>query len=579
MREVRGRRMATASWIPLRAYGESEQVGTPGVAGFRWEISAVGTLAVAVADMREADALGWADVGISHSHYPHVDGGRYVASDIYEPNGRDPLGTHLVLEQRGNGLDPKVWHLHQDLLLALRLKREDNVWVSMEEGYRDVARLRLSIDGSPARLEIRGEDLRDYLCARQMALYVTSYRQREAVVEDASHVSWPDGRLEEVTEGAHWKGQVVAIHEGGQPFGSKTAVFHARRTDVDREEDVPVLGPPSSGAVESTSRTIEHVGRRVFQISGRFWLNEWVPPADLSPRVRRDPTPPTVFFISDAAGTTESRDTLVRAGRWLWFRPDVINALTHRRGGELGWYTRDTGSVACSPGDDVHFGVNRLGLVTVFAKDIALLPDWEQKVWAAFNVTPEGGVSDELLASQVESEPASTRAPEAFLGKSLADLTRIGHEKFGVSLLRPHPEVPEIVARCHRFRAVERGGLFALAKDLARITADNLDVSVLRKLLPMPRDGSDRSLKLLEKLVATKVGEPTARSIVGPLVGIYELRLADAHLAREDLADSFALAGVHQDDNSVRQGFQLVHSCVTSIVRVAVALAASRGTD
>jgi len=35
-------------------------------------------------------------------------------------------------------------------------------------------------------------------------------------------------------------------------------------------------------------------------------------------------------------------------------------------------------------------------------KDIAYLPEWQQRIWSAFNVSPEGGVSDELLASQCE---------------------------------------------------------------------------------------------------------------------------------------------------------------------------------
>ena len=35
------------------------------------------------------------------------------------------------------------------------------------------------------------------------------------------------------------------------------------------------------------------------------------------------------------------------------------------------------------PDYKVHFGVNRVGLITVYAYDIARLPVWQQRTWAA----------------------------------------------------------------------------------------------------------------------------------------------------------------------------------------------------
>jgi len=92
------------------------------------------------------------------------------------------------------------------------------------------------------------------------------------------------------------------------------------------------------------------------------------PPAHISPRVRDDKTQPTIFFIVNEQGEKENRDTFAKGGKWLWFKPDKIMALAHRQGGCLSWYTKDTGSVRCSPDYDVHFGTNSLGLVNVYAK-------------------------------------------------------------------------------------------------------------------------------------------------------------------------------------------------------------------
>jgi hypothetical protein len=68
------------------------------------------------------------------------------------------------------------WIVHPDLVLGLRLIREGNEWLSPEDGYEKVIELVFSDDGRPARLSIRAEYLKDFLCARGMALYVTSYR-------------------------------------------------------------------------------------------------------------------------------------------------------------------------------------------------------------------------------------------------------------------------------------------------------------------------------------------------------------------------------------------------------------------
>lgn len=247
-------------------------------------------------------------------------------------------------------------------------------------------------------------------------------------------------------------------------------------------------------------------------------------------------------------------------------------ALAHRRGGGLGWYTRNTGSLRCSPDYDVHFGVNDLGLVNVYAKDIAYLPDWQQRIWAGYNVGPDGGVCEELLASQVRAEPADTKAPEAYLGRGLSLLSEAVHASFGIQLLRPHGQTDEILDHCHRFRAVDRAGLFALAKDMARLTADSIDSAAIHEFLELEKKDRPGSLKSLERLVAQRIGDENARKLLGPLVGIYELRLADAHLPSSDVDDAIRLVGIDPTAPTVHQGFQLLDACVASIHQIAQAL-------
>ncbi|MBA7556361.1 hypothetical protein ES705_49066 [subsurface metagenome] len=208
-----------------------------------------------------------------------------------------------------------------------------------------------------------------------------------------------------------------------------------------------------------------------------------------------------------------------------------------------------------------------------------MLPDWQQKIWAGYNISPEGKVSKELLASQMEAVPASTQAPEALLLKGLTMLNRLAKEKYGITIIRPHEQIPELIERSHRFRATNKDGLFALAKDLARITADSLDAKAMQKLVPPPKGTKWGSLKSLENLLATTLDPSRARAILSPLVGIYELRHADAHLSKKDIEDTFKLLNVDRKLPTIIQGYQLLNSCVSSIYEIYRAIRDEKNHD
>ncbi|MGA7106009.1 MAG: hypothetical protein WBX49_11765 [Candidatus Deferrimicrobiaceae bacterium] len=561
MAEFRRRKFAAAVWIPLRAIHLVIREGERGSLGFRQDFFGAGSLAVPVGNKEKAIRLGWEDIGIIHGHRSGVDAGRYIPSDIHESDSREVFGVPLVLEQRINSSEHSVWHLHQDLVIALGLIRESDKWICPDEDYTEVVKLCRRADGHPDLMEIRTEFLRDYLCARSMGLYITSYRGREEVVEAAGHIEWPANPFVQRTDGERWEGRITAIHEGGMPYGEETAVFHASRTDVDPGEDVPVFGAETEENVSSRSWKFGQRGRKLFFIQGECWRNEWIGPGEYSPRIRRDRVPGRVFFLTDAAGKRESKDTLVGATRWLWFKPEVIPTLAHRRGGALGWYTRDTGHIRCSPDYQVHFGVNAIGLVNVFAKDIALLPEWQQQIWAGFNVSPEGGVSEELLASQMRAEPADTVAPEVLFVAAMAALDKTFQKEAGVPLFRSHPQRSEMLHKIHRFRSHDRNGLFALAKDVARLTTDSLDTKTLQNLVPPPKGEKRASLKSLEKVLATKVSPDDAHTMMTPLFGVYELRLADAHLPSSDVDLTLHNIGIDPSKSAIVQGMQLIDRC------------------
>lgn len=376
-----------------------------------------------------------------------------------------------------------------------------------------------------------------------------------------------------MSDGIEWEGIVMPIHEGGgDRYGTETTVFHVANDSETKNDDVPSFSFPAGDAAKSQNWRVKSEGRKLFRVMGKLWKSEWIAPADKSSRVRRDRVPATVYFLTDASGKRENRDTLAAQGKWLWFRPDVVNALLRFRDSRLEWYTRDTGAVGANSDSTVHFGINAIGLVNVYAKDVGLLDDWQQQVWAAHTVAPEGGVSDELWASQMEASPANTEAPERALPEVLEFVNSTFEDHYGTPLFRSHQEYLDIAGRCHRFRGIDQHGLLALAKDLARLTADSIDAQALQKIVSPPKGEKWGSLKSLEKVLATLVPEKQASVVVGPLFGTYDLRLADAHLAGKDLTRAYESARIDRDSLHIFQSRQLLDSFVRSLATIGIAV-------
>ena len=573
MRKERKRYLQSKVWVPLRASETPISEGEPGYAGYVEEFFGLGS--VAVFNDRLDDAAGeldWMEIG-QRSHSGAANDGEYRSALSFAPYG-DELGEYLVLEQMPTRLVPKDWFLHPDITLTLGLVREGNVWVRPCENFEQIVRIDRSTDGTPSRIEIRLSHLRDYLKAREMTLCIASYRQRMAVSSDAVPFTWNDGRSEEETETDLFQGQLVPIHEGGAAIGSEVAVLEIGRTDVTTDDDVPVVPFTSEDPSDTWSQTrkYQYAGRRLMFVQGELWRNERIEPGDDCPIVRGDECGAAVQFIVDEAGSRAPSDSFVDQRRWIWFRPSVVGELQSLRGGQLIWYTRETGGITCSEDPPVHFGLNHEGLVTVYAKDIALLPEWVQRIWAGYNVAPDGGVSGELLASQMETRPANTHAPESLLAPSIEKLAEVCRNVHGMDVLRSHDDAEAILSRCHRFRATNEAGLLDLAKDIVRLTAERFDEKAMQSVVPPPKGQQWGSLKSLENLTAKHTNQSAARKLLGPLVGVYKLRGASAHLSSNDIAEAFGLAKLDRSLPYVLQGRDLIDACVEGLIEISDAI-------
>jgi hypothetical protein len=228
------------------------------------------------------------------------------------------------------------------------------------------------------------------------------------------------------------------------------------------------------------------------------------------------------------------------------------------------------------PDYKVHFGVNRVGLITVYAYDIARLPIWQQRTWVAFNVAPDGAVSGELLDAQMRTQPANTSAPETAIPELMDRLDELFSTWTGAPLFKSHEATLPVMKTVHRFRALDQSGLLSLAKDLARLIADRIDIGALRTV-SSPQNGEKwGSLKSLEKALATILLPDQARSLLTPLVGIYELRLGDAHLPSSTIDDAFAMIRIDRSKNPVAQGFQMLARTANALSAIGASVSKAR---
>lgn len=565
MQDLRKRKLDNSVWVSLRSQKSVQNDIAYGKNGYKEDFTGHGTLMISVDQRESAEQLSWSDVGIGHSVGLNFVYENYSQSDLYE--GENVKGIHLVLDQTfDNNCDNHEWHLHQDLVINLGLKREGDVWICPRQGYTEVAKLERNEEGEPINLQIKNQFLKDYLAARNSGLYVTSFCSRDAILETKPELPWDQDSEKSKNGKDIWEFNILEIHEGGFAFGEKIAISHASRTDVDENDDVPDMTAfPTDENVKSEYYEKSFAGKKLYRLIAELWKYEWIHQAATSPITLGHEDITDFYYIVDVIGNKETGNQLKKGGKWLWFKPELVSHILSVRGSSLDWYTKDTGKLSCSPSWNIHFGVNEVGLITAYAKDIGRLPSWQQQIWSAHNAAPEGGIGKELHASQVKAEPASTQAPERFLKRVINEINTASEKQFNTKFFRGHQSIDEIITTINRFRAVDDKGLFSLAKDIARIIVDDIDLESLQKIAVPPKGIKCGSLKTLENLLAVKIPKEKAREITAPFVGVYELRHGDAHLPSSEINNSFDLIPIDRKLPHVIQGYHLLFACVHNL--------------
>jgi hypothetical protein len=559
------RTFSKSTWAPLRASINDEQDNSQ-CTGYVSEYFGCGSVAFPPEHREIAENASWSDVGIGCTVQPHAyEDGYYSSIEQYQLNDKEPIGIHLVFEHPQPVIGGSLWVLNPDLVVALRLIKDGNNWVRPEENFVVVARETLDEKGEQRLIEIKREFLIDYLAARNLSLRLSYYRQRVENVTslETSEYAGLEEHQEERDDGRY----ELLIRSVNDVFGGSWAMFRTWRTDVDEEEDAPVMGPETNENTDNESSEGSKGGYDGVRVEGEFWRDEWIEHKGISKRVRGDADTDLPQFIVETDSTRMASAELNNedVGRWLWFHSNIVNELLGLRGFLLKWYTAETGAIQSTSGYSIHFGINSEDLITVYAYDIARLPSWEQRIWAAQNIVPEGKVSSELLDSQVNVQPASTHAVEELFFEVMNMLESGFKQEFGVSLFSHDIDRSEALKKISRFASKDQASLLRLAKEVVRVFSDRLNIRELRTLSIHPNKDKLGSNKLLQDVLAQKVGADTARKVFAPIVGAYDMRVGDAHPTSSRISDALELAGIDDENSFLRQGQQLISNFGQSI--------------
>lgn len=558
------RTFSSATWVPLRASSDNEKGDVQDI-GYVSEFFGCGSVAFPPEHREVVERFGWSDIGIGRSVEPYAyEDGYYASIEQYQHNDKEPIGIHLVFEHPQPVIGGRLWILNPDLIVALHLIKEGNNWVRPEENFVVVAREVLDEKGEHRLIEIKREFLIDYLAARNLSLRLSYYRQRVenvAVLEGSAYENLTN--QQEQRDGGRFE---LLIRNLDDVYGGSWSSLRVWRTDVDEDEDAPVMGPESNDNTDYQSSKGHLSGYAGVRIEGEFWRDEWIEHQRQSKRVRGDADTNLPQFIVETDGTRMASADLddEDIGRWLWFRSSIVNELLGLRGFSLKWYTAETGGIRSTSGYVTHFGINSSDLITIYAYDIARLAAWEQHIWAAHNVVPDGKVSNELLSAQVKAQPASTYAVEDLFFKVMEMLEQGFRKECNVELYT-HNIDSTAIQHISRFASKDQASLLRLAKELIRVFSDRLNVRELRKLSTHVEKEKLGSNKLLQDILAQKVEADKARDIFGAIAGVYDMRIGDAHPTSSKIEDALKLAGIDKSESFLRQGEQLISNFGESI--------------
>ncbi len=518
-----------------------------------------------------AEKLSWSDWG-QDNVTPYVSkANKYHKSGNIYDREMNKIGERLVMGQYIDADFNNEIYINQDFVLAYKLVRHNDRWIRPKEGDREVIRCFKDEKGDISFVEIRAEFIRDYLYALDSSLRLYYYRERQSIVKIK-----PDYIQKETVElinEPHHRCTLSCYHitsEGDLPDSNGISVKRSGNS-VNERDTIPVSNNIRFASCDTITefRKTEKPDR--YHIHGRLWRAEWINPAKQSSLVGYS-EPKDEFMVQvDETNNKVKLSTLKyeEINKYLWFNPEVVNLLVANRGGKIVWDTMETGFVFADPDTSVHFGVNKKGLITVYAFDIAKLPYWQQKIWVSQNCSPNFGISRELSKIQIASTPVDSTAPEQLLFIELSKIEELFQRKFSLKLYRNFSDTQTVTKLIDRFRSLDDDTLRSLANNLHKFCIERINEKQLKKLVRQ-KDNKFKSIRLLKQFLEEKNDMINFSEYTEPLFALTKLGTYDSLLDSDQNEDKsvYDCLNVNRSDPHIWQGAEMINKIAITFSRL-----------
>ena len=187
--------------------------------------------------------------------------------------------------------------------------------------------------------------------------------------------------------------------------------------------------------------------------------------------------------------------------------------------------------------------------VCVMLRDLSSLPYTEQLHWLAYNILPEGGVSETFYRRMVKGEWANSDQPDLLFKQGYEQLQKVCDEYLGWRLLKPLDLGDEYRLRRLRIPTVNEESHFKdLISDLTSVLIEALNEERLKGLIPAnKRKEIKRGINLLEYVLDSRKVEKAEKHIIF-LRSLWGLRTTRSSSHLEILDDKrYEKASAHFD--------------------------------
>ena len=551
MADLKEKDFNNVSWLPVYSYTEEKNDLKTFQDGYKSEVTILRGVLIKPNQEKYISLLNYNDI----LHYQNEERWlsrdyKYFKTDDFSPEEKKIKGEFLVFKRLHPTTHEMEILISYDFINALGLYKINNNYCNPLRNDEIVVKTEWDNVHHTFSVLIKKEYLMDYLSARKMSMLFEVFIERQY----KSLTSLPITNFNENTSNYCYELYSSQTLPNGMRPNESAMVIKAVYNDVNPNIDVPVFDRENMTVTNEELKTPNGpIINNYFANFRKFFVLE---NNNYSEIIWHDKSKAIFDYYIDNSNKKVITKKLEDKIQFLWFKPDVIKKLLEEKYTSIKWRTANIATIYFG-NDYFDIGLNKEGLVNVFITDVIKLDSYYQRIWHAYNCSPSGGVSNELLAVEIACKTVNTTAPEELLDYAIEELNSSYNKKYGEYVFK-QSDSKLSKSKINRFVSISKSDCFTLCKNLNIYVTERFDLEVLKKQTSNA-DKKLGSLKRLELLLSQKDGN--VHNIISPLFIIYDMRIVDSHDVNEDnsVFDRLGIKLTGNEENYVVIGATIIY--------------------